>query len=66
MALLSSGERKRNFMVRDLVSMEGVAKGRRVLMPVRLGQAQSNVQGHCRIATASSSCTKQEAYDKLN
>jgi hypothetical protein len=67
MALLSSGERKRNFMVWDLVSMEGVAKQWHVLKPAPLGQEQSDVQGHCCIATASSSCTKtQDAYDELN
>jgi hypothetical protein len=43
---LWSGERKRNCMVQDLLSMEGAAKRWPALMPVPLGQAQSNVQGH--------------------
>jgi hypothetical protein len=58
-AFLSSGDRKRNGMVRDQVSMEGVA--------APLGQAQSDVQGCCHLAAASSSCAKaQDAYNELN
>jgi hypothetical protein len=53
-------------MVRDQVSMEGVAKRSAVVLPAPLGQAQSDVQG-CRVETASSSCVKaQGAYDELN
>jgi hypothetical protein len=37
------------------------------LLPAPLGQAQSNVQGCCHVAAASSFCSKaQDAYDKLN
>jgi hypothetical protein len=36
-------------------------------LPAPLGQAQSDVQGCRRVATASSSCAKaQDAYDNLN
>jgi hypothetical protein len=50
-------------MVRDQVSMERVAKWRPVVLPAPLGQAQSNVQGCCCGATASSSCTKLNCMD---
>jgi hypothetical protein len=42
-------------MVRDQVSMEGVAKGDLLFCQLHLGQAQSDVQGRCRVA-----------YDELN
>jgi hypothetical protein len=36
-------------------------------LPAPLGQEQSDVQGRCRVATASSSCAKaQGAYNELN
>jgi hypothetical protein len=38
-----------------------------VVLPAPLGQAQSDVQGCRRVATAISSCAKAEdAYDKFN
>jgi hypothetical protein len=49
-------------MVRDQVGMVGVANGDLFVLP-----AQSNAQGDCLVAIASSSCDKpQDAYDKLN
>jgi hypothetical protein len=50
--------------------MEGVTKRCPFVLPSplgRLGQAQRDVQGRCRVSTASSSCAKvQDAYDELN
>lgn len=61
------GKRKKNRMVRDQVSTEGVAKQRPVALQVPLGQGWSDVQGRCRVATANSSYAKaQDAYDELN
>jgi hypothetical protein len=52
--------------MQDQVCMEGVATRWPVVLPAPLGQAQSDVQGHCRVATASSFCAKvQDAYDEL-
>jgi hypothetical protein len=59
-------EKKWNRLVRDQVSTEGVAKRRPVVLRASLGQAQSNVQGRCRVATASSCAKAQDAYDELN
>jgi hypothetical protein len=54
-------------MVQDQASMGGVAKQGPIILPAPLGQAQSDVQGCCHVATASSSCAKaQDAYDELN
>jgi hypothetical protein len=53
--------------VRGWVSVEGSVDPGPGVLSTPFGQAQSNVQGHCHVATASSSCTKaQDAYDKLN
>jgi hypothetical protein len=50
-----------------LYVMSGVAKLWPVVFPPSLGQAQSDVQGHCCIATTSSSSTKaQDANSELN
>jgi hypothetical protein len=47
--------------------MEGVAKWWPVVLPPPLGQTQSDVQVHCHVATANSSCTKaQHTYNELN
>jgi hypothetical protein len=40
--------------------MEGVAEWCPVVLPARLGQAQSDVQGCCRVARVISSCAKAE------
>jgi hypothetical protein len=57
----------KNPMVRNQVSIKDVAKRWAVVLPAPLGQAQSDVQGRCHVATASSSCTKaQDNYAKLN
>jgi hypothetical protein len=63
-AFLSSGERKKNFMVWVQVSMEGVAKWWPVVLPAPFGQAQSNVQVRYHVATASSSCV--DDYNEMN
>ncbi|KAJ4425454.1 hypothetical protein ANN_28070 [Periplaneta americana] len=61
------GKEKKNRMVRDQVSTEGVAKQRPVTLQVPLGQGWSDVQGRCRVATVNSSYAKaQDAYDELN
>jgi hypothetical protein len=49
------------------MSMEGVAKRWPVVLPAPLGQTLSNIQGHCHLSTARSSCgTAQESYGELN
>ena len=46
--------------------MEGVEK-RPADLPIPLGQAQTDIQGRCRAATANSCYAKvQDAYDELN
>jgi hypothetical protein len=53
-------------MVLDQVSKESVSKQLPVVLAATLGQAQSDVQGRCHVATASSSCIKaQNTYDEL-
>jgi hypothetical protein len=53
-------------MVWDQVSMVGVAKRWPVVLPAPHGQAHSDVQGHCHVATASSSGAKAQDTDELN
>jgi hypothetical protein len=46
--------------------MEGVAKWRPVALQAALGQAQSDVQGHCQVATATSFSSKvEDIYEEL-
>jgi hypothetical protein len=64
---LSCRERKRNCMVWVQLSMEGVAKRWPLVLPATIGQAQSDVQGHCPVERATYSCAKaQDTYDELN
>jgi hypothetical protein len=51
-------------MMRDQVSMEAVAKRLPVVLPAPLGQPQSDIQGHCHAATASSTCIRALVANK--
>ena len=55
-------ESETNCMVQDQVSMEDVAK-QPVALPIRLGQAHTNVLEHCHVATANSCCAKTQNTD---
>ena len=59
--------KRRNLMVRDQASTDGVEKLSPFALHVLLGQEQCDVQGRCRVATTNSLYAKpQFAYGEFN
>ena len=65
--VLSCGERDKNQLSVKSGEYGGCGKTVTSCLASSLGQEQSDVQGHCHVATSISSYAKaQDAYDKLN